>query len=81
MTGEKSVVERAFDIAQSGTCKRILELRKALKSEGFSDNLIEMHFTSPKLRKQLKALCQEARQKDPTEQHAPPSASGPTSKD
>jgi hypothetical protein len=52
-----SALERAFELAQSGRCRTIDEVKMALKSEGYSDAQIQ----GKSLRTQLKALIEEAK--------------------
>lgn len=40
MDGSKSTLERAFELAKSGECKGLDELRKKLKAEGYSESQI-----------------------------------------
>ena len=50
-------IERAFEIARTGTVRNIDDIRRALRSEG-CDN-IEAHLSSLALKKQLLALIAE----------------------
>jgi hypothetical protein len=52
-----TTLERAFELAQSGQCATYNDLRKRLKSEGYSDSTEQLSF--PALRKQLTKLIQE----------------------
>lgn len=49
-------VARAFDLAKSGTCHTITEIRQQLKVEGYSQ--IEAHLEGRAVKQQLKALMQ-----------------------
>jgi hypothetical protein len=53
------VIERAFDLARSGECKTINEIRSRLKAEGYDEGPIEGHT----LLLQLRTLMAEARKK------------------
>jgi hypothetical protein len=54
MTGGISTVARAFQLARSGNCRTMDELRKALKAE--KHDAVDGHLTSGSLTKQLRAL-------------------------
>jgi hypothetical protein len=56
---QNTALERAFELAKSGRCKSIPEIRKALKLEGYSLNQLSGRF----LNKQLRALIEEAKRK------------------
>ena len=47
-------IERAFEIARSGTCRNVEDIRKRLKREGYSD--ARSHLDGPAIRKQLADL-------------------------
>jgi hypothetical protein len=47
-------MERAFEIAQEGSCKNLQSLAVALAKEGFTN--VDSHLEGPSLRKQLGAL-------------------------
>ena len=49
-----STVERAFELARSGVCQSVSDIRRQLKAEGYSN--ITGHFDSGALKKQLTAL-------------------------
>jgi hypothetical protein len=49
------IVERAFQVARSGTCASIQDVRVALRAEGYG--AVDQHITGS-LGKQLKAICQ-----------------------
>jgi hypothetical protein len=46
-------LERAFELARSGECANLTELKKRLTAEGLSASQIE----GPTLSRQLRALC------------------------
>lgn len=54
MTTDKSTVARAFQIARSGTCRTVDELRKTLKAE--KRDAVDEHLSSGTLIKQLRVL-------------------------
>lgn len=54
MTSADNTVERAFELARSGTCKTILEIRSQLKRERYGS--VDSHLEGPVLRRQLTAL-------------------------
>jgi len=62
MDEKPTTLERAFQLAKSGTCVSVPDLRKQLKAEGYSINQV----TGPNLNKQLVALIQSARQQQNT---------------
>jgi len=62
MDQRPTTLERAFQLAKSGTCVSVPDLRKQLKAEGYSINQV----TGPTLNKQLVALIQSARQQQNT---------------
>ena len=47
-------VERAFELARSGICRNVEDIRKQLRREGYSD--IMSHLSGPAIRKQLADL-------------------------
>jgi hypothetical protein len=49
-------VERAFEIARSGRCRSVREVRNALKREHYSVCEIEAHLSGTLTKRQLKAL-------------------------
>jgi hypothetical protein len=51
-----TALERAFDIAKSGECESVQEIKKKLKAEGFSLEQI----TGPTLSRQLLELLKAA---------------------
>lgn len=54
-----TTLERAFELARSGTCADVGEIRLTLKRERFDQ--IEAHLAGPSINRQLRALCQEAK--------------------
>lgn len=61
MTNGRTALERAFELAESGSCDSVDDIRKRLKSEGFSLTQV----TGGSLMKQLRELIRAARAKDP----------------
>jgi hypothetical protein len=53
-----TILERAFELAQTGPCETFDELRKQLKAEGY-DSASQMSF--PALKKQLSKIIQARR--------------------
>jgi hypothetical protein len=53
-----TIVERAFELARSGSVANMMELERALKSEGFAAP--HVHFMGSSLRKQLRTLMKAA---------------------
>ena len=60
-----TTLERAFELARSGSCASVQDIRRRLKSEGFDQ--VAAHLAGPSLGKQLRRLCEEARQPGPQE--------------
>lgn len=54
-----TTLERAFELARSGGCASVQDIRRRLKSEGYDQ--VEAHLAGPSLGKQLRRLCEEAR--------------------
>ncbi|HEY0027000.1 MAG TPA: hypothetical protein VGC35_03950 [Allosphingosinicella sp.] len=65
---EPTTIERAFEIARSGSCTSVQEIRMALKKERF-DN-VEAHLAGPSLARQLRTLCEAAKVSDRAEAEA-----------
>jgi hypothetical protein len=64
-----TALERAFQLAKSGSCKTVSDIKSRLRAEGYSVDKI----TGPTLSKQLQALIQTARGQPKTkDQSAPP---------
>jgi len=57
MEKDLTALERAFELASSGACESVAEIKKALKSEGYAIQQI----TGRALGKQLTELIQRAR--------------------
>ncbi len=66
MTYPLSTLERAFELARSGECASPAEIRLRLKRERFDS--VEAHLQGPSITRQLRRLCDEARQaREPAE--------------
>jgi hypothetical protein len=61
MTQRPTLTERAFEIARSGACRTVTDLRKQLRAEGYP---IEDLY-GPTLVRQLRRLCEDAQQTEP----------------
>jgi hypothetical protein len=57
MSGRTTLIERAFQLARSGDCPTVSDLRKALKAGGYDPR--ELY--GPELIRQLRELCQASR--------------------
>ncbi len=55
MTGRPPIMERAFVLARSGSCRHVSEIRSRLKGEGYM--LVEDFITGKSLVSTLKQLC------------------------
>jgi hypothetical protein len=53
MAYRPTALERAFELARSGSCADISDIRNRLKQEGHSDSQL----VGPMLMKQLRELC------------------------
>ena len=63
-----SIIERAFQIARSGTVSSVIDLKRALNSEGYAGHSLE----GRTLFRQLQALIRTARKTvGPNEEAAP----------
>ena len=52
-------LERAYELARSGQCSNIQDIRKRLNAEGFT--AVNRHLDGASIQQQLRALCAEAR--------------------
>ncbi|MFL6749288.1 MAG: hypothetical protein ACJ8E6_11475 [Sphingomicrobium sp.] len=52
-------LERAFELAQSGECGTIDDIRRKLKAESYSQ--VDAHLAGATVRRQLLDLCKTAR--------------------
>jgi hypothetical protein len=57
-----NIVQRSYELARSGTCAGIEEVRRRLRSEGYADATAQLT-ASPSLRKDLTRLCLQAQGK------------------
>ncbi len=62
-----NLVERAYAIARSGSCSGLVELRKELKSEGYSWLELDLMLNGASIRKDLRELCARATQRNGSE--------------
>jgi hypothetical protein len=53
------ILERAFELAQSGECGTIDDIRRKLKAESFAQ--VDAHLAGATVRRQLLDLCKAAR--------------------
>ena len=60
---EHRILERAFELARSGSCANTGEIKQRLKKEGFGQ--VEEHLSPPSISRQLRSLCVEARPSQP----------------
>ena len=58
MTDRPSLLERAFQLANSGKCVTVEEICLRLGAEGYLESKSQL--SGPALRRQLKKLCTEA---------------------
>ncbi|MBA3677243.1 MAG: hypothetical protein H0W74_07545 [Sphingosinicella sp.] len=54
-----STIERAFELARSGSCHNVQEIALKLKRERHDS--VEAHLAGQSIRRELRLLCQEAR--------------------
>ena len=54
-----STLERAFELARSGECATVADIRLRLKRERFDS--VEAHLQGQSIQRQLRRLCDEAR--------------------
>lgn len=52
-------MERAFQLARSGSCTNVQEIRQQLRREGFT--AVESHLSGPSVAKQLRGLIKASR--------------------
>ena len=65
MNDRPTTLERAYELASSGECRGLGEIRERLKREGYRD--VQGQLYGPTLAKALNRLCAEARQSKPDE--------------
>jgi hypothetical protein len=56
---ELHILERAFELAKTGDCASIDDIRRRLKAEKYSQ--VDAHLAGATVRRQLLDLCREAR--------------------
>ena len=54
-----TTLERAFDLARSGECASVNDIRMRLKAERFDQ--VDAHLAGPAIARQLRLLCETAR--------------------
>ena len=59
---DQTTLERAFELARSGSCASVNDIRRQLKVERFDQ--VEAHLSGSAISRQLRALCTEARASD-----------------
>ncbi len=63
MTGSRTTLERAYDLANSGECAGVAEIKARLKAEGYTDTNGQLYGAS--IGKDLRRLCGAARARPP----------------
>ena len=56
------IIERAYELARSGTCGNFTAIAKALKKERYEHARIEQHFVGRGIRTQLAEICRASRE-------------------
>ena len=51
---DTGIIERAFELARSGSCQSVNDIRAQLRAEGYSS--IAEHFAGTSIQRQLRAL-------------------------
>jgi hypothetical protein len=59
MAHRPEVIERAYQLAKSGGCESLDEIKARLQKEGYSS--VEQHLSAPVLSRTLRAMCAAAR--------------------
>lgn len=67
-------MERAFQMARSGSCANVQEIRDRLRKEGFSG--VESHLSGIGVRRQLRALIKASRSAVATQDTGPSVGNG-----
>ena len=70
MLGRLTTLERAYELARSGECSSVSEVKSRLKAERFTD--IAGHLYGPSVMGDLRRLCRAARDERGTS--VPPAA-------
>ena len=55
-----AIRKRAYQLARSGICKHLIEIRRRLKSEGYSATMIEEYLEKETVRADLERICSHA---------------------
>ena len=58
MYDKPTTLERAFELARSGECTGVAQIRVRLRAEGYRDG--QPHTSGQSIRKQLDKICVEA---------------------
>ena len=58
MTYRLSTVERAYELAKSGSCADLNDIKRKLRSEGYGN--VTPHLSASLLSRELRALCKAA---------------------
>ncbi|TZG29300.1 hypothetical protein [Sphingomonas montanisoli] len=53
-----TIIERAYELARSGTCAGLVEIERTLSRENYLN--VMAHMSSPSLRRELGRLCRTA---------------------
>jgi hypothetical protein len=61
MYDKPTTLERAFELARSGECTGVAQIRMRLRAEGYRDG--QAHTAGMSIRKQLDKICTEAQKK------------------
>lgn len=59
MTNKPTILERAYELARSGSTTDLQDISRKLKSEGFES--VDAHLAGPSLRAELRKLTQSAK--------------------
>lgn len=73
---QKSLIERALELAATGNYARIEEIERKLNAEGYSN--VVSHLDGPTLRRQLRQVSQRARGEPVKRRGRPPASDSPT---
>jgi hypothetical protein len=55
---QKSVIERAYELARSGTCRTVEDIRRTLTQERYDS--VQAHLSGMSIKRDLVALCKKA---------------------
>jgi tRNA G26 N,N-dimethylase Trm1 len=59
MTNKPTILERAYELARSGTITDLQDISRKLKAEGFE--AVDAHLAGPSLRADLRKITQSAK--------------------